>query len=97
MRGAHGLVLIGLLAAVPSWANASAIQPVPAARPTHQRAGVIARQQAEVQRLQKDVTAQESDSRAAAEKLRQQDAEIAELRRQLQAAQRTGKAAGEGS
>lgn len=91
MRGAHGLVLIGLLAAVPSWAGASAIKPVPAAR------AAMARQQAEVRRLQKDVTAQESDSRAAAEKLRQQDAEIAELRRQLQAAQRTGKVAGAGS
>lgn len=53
-------------------------------------------QRAEVQRLRRDVAAREADSREAARRLRQQDAKIAELQRQLQAARpaATGAAAG---
>ncbi|MBD8881018.1 hypothetical protein IHE49_11060 [Rhodanobacter sp. 7MK24] len=46
--------------------------------------------------MQKDVAKQESGSQAAAEKLRRQDAEIAELRRQLQAVQQAREAVGKG-
>ncbi|MFK2875556.1 hypothetical protein [Rhodanobacter hydrolyticus] len=88
-RGACSWVLAGLL-----------IVAGPVCAQTHgsarQVATAVARQQAEVQRLQKDVAKQESGSQAAAEKLRRQDAEIAELRRQLQAVQQAREAVGKG-
>ncbi|RUL78432.1 hypothetical protein EKH80_05595 [Dyella choica] len=52
----------------------------------------VAQHQSEVQRLQHDVSQQESASQEAAGRLEQQDRTIAELRRQLKAAQEGPKA-----
>jgi septal ring factor EnvC (AmiA/AmiB activator) len=52
----------------------------------------VTQHQAEVQRLQQDVSQQESASQQAAERLEQQDRTIAELRKQLKAAQASTKA-----
>ncbi|MBM7127657.1 hypothetical protein ISP19_19970 [Dyella flava] len=49
----------------------------------------IARHQAEVDHLQKDVGQQETASQQAAARLQQQDRTIAELRQQLKATQQT--------
>ena len=51
----------------------------------------VAQNQAEVERLQKDVGQQESASREAAERLQQQDRAIAQLRQQLKAAEEASK------
>lgn len=95
-RGLAWLALVGVLSA-PLWAQAQE-QPTAAttraSRTARNDAATVARRRAAVQRLQGDVAAQEADSQAAAEKLKQRDAEIAELRRQLQAAQQDGSAAG---
>ncbi|BFI95890.1 MAG: hypothetical protein RSP_14000 [Rhodanobacter sp.] len=88
--GACRLGLIGLLAAMP------VAQAWPAIKTAQQAAAAVARQQAVVDRLRKNVKAQESDSQAAAAKLKRQDAEIAALQRQLQAVQRSEKAAAAG-
>jgi hypothetical protein len=94
----HWLALAGMLAALPLWAQTG--QPAAAtalvAKAVHKHADAVATQRAKVQRLQGDVVAQESDSQAAAAKLKQQDAEIAELQRQLQAAKPAGAGAGQG-
>ncbi len=94
----HGLALAALLASAPSWARVEppAGAAARAAKATPQDAATLARQRAEVQRLQHDVAVQESGGRAAAERLKQQDAKIAELQRQLQAVQQAGAAAGTG-
>jgi septal ring factor EnvC (AmiA/AmiB activator) len=52
----------------------------------------VTQHQAEVQRLQQDVSQQESASQQAADRLEQQDRTIAELRKQLKAAQASAKA-----
>ncbi|RDS79842.1 hypothetical protein DWU98_15460 [Dyella monticola] len=78
-----GLVLLGCLLASNLFAQSSA-------ETAHQAATVsqqVAQHQAEVQHLQKDVSQQESASEQAAEQLQQQDRTIAELRKQLKAAQ----------
>ncbi|MCW8808832.1 MAG: hypothetical protein OQK79_12105 [Rhodanobacter sp.] len=54
----------------------------------------LSKREAEVRRLRKTVDKQESDSRKASERLRQQDRAIIELRRQLQAIQATKPGAG---
>ena len=95
-RGLYWLALAGALAAAPPWACAQQSTGTPAFKAVHKQAAAVARQRAEVQRLQRDVAAQESGSHAAAQRLKQQDAEIAELQRQLQAAQPPGAAAGKG-
>ena len=95
-RGLRWLALAGLLAVAPSWASTQQPAAASAAKAVQQDEVKVARQRAEVQRLQQDVAAQESGSRAAAQRLKQQDAEIAELQRQLQAAQQSGAAAGKG-
>jgi hypothetical protein len=90
------LALVGVLPAAPLWAQAQqqpAAATTPVSKAVHGNAAAVAKQREAVQRLQSDVAAQEADSQAAAEKLKQQDAEIAELRRQLQAAQQAGAAA----
>ena len=93
-RGPCWLALAGMLVAVPLWASAQqpAAHAASVSGAVHKNAAAVARQRAEVQRLQHDVTAQESGSHTAAQRLRQQDAEIAELQRQLQAAQQAGAA-----
>lgn len=52
---------------------------------------------AEVKRLQQDVTRQESRSRQAAERLREQDRALEQLRRQLQATRGAAVSQNEGS
>lgn len=93
------LVLASVLATAPLYAQHQQ-QPATAttqvSRAARKNAAAVARQRAEVQRLQNTVAAQESDSQAAAEKLKQQDAKIAELHRQLLAVQQAGAAAGQG-
>ena len=54
----------------------------------------LSKREAEVRRLRKAVDKQESDSRKASERLRQQDRAILELRRQLQAIQAAKPGAG---
>lgn len=93
MRRVHWLALAAMLAAAPLWASTR--PPAAAADPARADAAV-ARQRAEVQRLQHAVAAQESGSRAAAERLDKKDAEIAELQQQLRAAQPAGAASGQG-
>lgn len=97
-RGIGWLALAVVLAAAPAWAHARRpmADAARSANPVHRKADALTRQRTEVQRLQHDVAAQESGSRADAQRLRQQDAEIAELQRQLQAAQQAGAAAGKG-
>jgi hypothetical protein len=97
-RSVGWLALAAVLAVVPAWAHARhpTADAARGAKTVHGEAAALARQRAEVQRLQHDVAAQESGSRADAQRLRQQDAEIAKLQRQLQAVQRAGTAAGKG-
>ncbi|MEW9623122.1 hypothetical protein [Rhodanobacter geophilus] len=95
-RRLHWLALAGVLAAAPPWAHAQQSADARTSKAVRKDADTVARQRAEVQRLQHDVAAQESGSHAAAQRLRQQDAEIAELQRQLQAAQQGGAAADKG-
>ncbi|GLQ94118.1 hypothetical protein [Dyella acidisoli] len=85
-----GLVLLGCLSAFTfnSWAGSSPETSRDAAQVNQQ----VARHQAEVQRLQQDVSEQESAGQQAAEKLQQQDQSIAELRKQLEAARAASKA-----
>jgi septal ring factor EnvC (AmiA/AmiB activator) len=78
-----GLVLLGCLLASNLFAQSSA-GAVRQAEKVNQR---VTQHQAEVQRLQQDVNQQESASQQAAERLQQQDRTIAELRKQLKAAQ----------
>jgi hypothetical protein len=95
-RGLYWLTLAGILAVMPLWARAQPSTDTHASKAVRKQTAAVARQRAEVQRLQRDVAAQESGSHAAAERLKQQDAKIAELQRQLQAAQPSGAAAGQG-
>jgi len=95
-RGLCWLALAGVLAVTPLWASAQQSADGHASKAVRKQTAAVSRQRAEVQRLQRDVAAQESGSRAAAERLKQQDAEIAELQRQLQTAQQSGAAAGKG-
>ena len=82
-----GLVLLGCLVAFNAWAQSS--------RDTAQEATdvrqQVARHQTEVQRLQQDVSQQESASQQAAQKQQQQDQAIAELRKQIEAARQASK------
>jgi septal ring factor EnvC (AmiA/AmiB activator) len=85
------LVLVGgLLASTAVWAG-----PPPASPSSPAVTGMnlrIAKHQAEVDHLQKDVGQQEAASQQAAERLQQQDRTIAQLRQQLEAAQQAGAA-----
>ncbi|GLQ89742.1 hypothetical protein [Dyella flagellata] len=82
-----GLVLLGCLLASKVFAQSSA-DTVSRVEEVHQR---VAQHQSEVQHLQQDVSQQESASQQAADRLQQQDRTIAELRRQLKAAQQGAK------
>ncbi|HEY8682310.1 MAG TPA: hypothetical protein VIM06_04005 [Rhodanobacter sp.] len=59
-------------------------QPAPAQAGLPQGTQRLTRHQAEVRRLEQDVARQESESRRASERLRQQDQAIADLHKQLQ-------------
>ena len=89
------LALAAVLAVAPAWAQTRQ-DAAHDSKAAHKDAAAVARQRARVQRLQHDVAAQEAGSRADAQRLQQQDAQIAELQRQLQAAQQAGTAAGQG-
>ena len=91
-RGRYWLALALMLAVAPLGARTQQ----PAASKAVHKGAAVAQQRAEVQRLRHDVAAQESGSQAAAQRLKQQDAEIAELQRQLQATQQAGAATGKG-
>jgi hypothetical protein len=85
------LFVLGLLAAPALAAGAQAEQARPRAQPAGARDAArrldrdIAARKAEVARLRQGVAQQESRSREAATRLQQQDRDIAELKRQLQA------------
>lgn len=87
MRCAFGLVFLGGMLVSLAAVGADS----PSGRETHAEAVQlqqrIAQHQAEVEQLQRNVNRQESASQAAAARLQQQDRTIAELRKQLQAAQ----------
>jgi septal ring factor EnvC (AmiA/AmiB activator) len=82
-----GLVLLGCLLAFDVFAQSTAST----ARQAAQNDQRVAQHQAEVQRLQQDVSKQEVASHQAAERLEQQDRTIAELREQLKAARESTK------
>ncbi|HUA81812.1 MAG TPA: hypothetical protein VL997_15665 [Dyella sp.] len=82
-----GLVLLGCVLSSVSLAQSSSESPQAIAHANRQ----VSQHQAEVQRLQKDVTQQETASQQAAERLQQQDRTIAELRKQLKATQDASK------
>jgi peptidoglycan hydrolase CwlO-like protein len=93
-RVLSGLALCAVIAVAPAWA---ASQGEGAGAP---KAGVereVAHKSAEVERLQRDVDAQEAKSRDADQKMQQQDQAIAELQRQLKALKGAGAAPGKGS
>lgn len=79
-----GLVLLGCVLSSAVWAQSSPADTAKAVTKTHQR---VAQHQAEVERLQQDVSRQESASQQAAERLQQQDRAIEALREQLKAVQ----------
>ncbi|CAM5504884.1 hypothetical protein [Rhodanobacter lindaniclasticus] len=86
MRVLPPLAVIGILLAAPAWAAPPAgvahasSTPAPAPPTVRER---VQRNQVEAKRLQREVARQESASQRASERLDQQDAQIAELRRQL--------------
>lgn len=90
LRGMPLMAAIGLAAASAAWAGEQAKSP-PATSAAATSLSTAQRQlagsQAEVTRLAQDLHRQESDSRRASERLRQQDRTIAELRKQLHALQ----------
>jgi uncharacterized protein HemX len=80
--GAVGLALVST-----AWAGSGLAGPAPAgqtAASLPQARQQVARNQAEVKRLEQDVARRESDSKHASERLQQQDQAIAELQKQLQ-------------
>lgn len=86
MRVLLSLAALGILLTAPAWAappagtaraGSTAAPALPAVRQRMQR------NQVEVKRLQQEVARQESASQHASRRLEQQDAQIAELRRQL--------------
>lgn len=83
-----GLVLLGCLLASNLFAQSSTGSGGEAVK-MNQR---LAQHQAEVEHLQNDLSQQESVSQQATERLQQQDRTIAELRKQLKAAQEASKA-----
>ena len=83
-----GLVLLGCLFVSSIWAQS----PPDTSKQADKISQQVAQHQTEVERLQQDVNQQESASQQAAEKLQQQDRAIAELRKQLKAAEGASKA-----
>ena len=86
MRYLRLLAVIGLLLGAPAWAappagTARSGSTAPPAQPTVRQR--MRHDQREVARLQQEVARQESASQRASRQLEQQDAKIAELRRQL--------------
>ncbi|MGN6654593.1 MAG: hypothetical protein ACTHJ9_04540 [Rhodanobacter sp.] len=80
------LAVIGILLGAPAWAGSPAEVARAGSAAAHALPTVRQRMQhdqVEVARLQKEVARQESASQRASRQLEQQDAKIAELRRQL--------------
>ncbi|MBD8900269.1 hypothetical protein [Rhodanobacter sp. DHG33] len=88
-----GLVLAGALLAPALWAQSQPAATAQVSKDARKDAAAVAKQRTAVQQLQNDVAAQEASSKAAAEKLKEQDAEITRLQEQLQATQQAGEAA----
>jgi septal ring factor EnvC (AmiA/AmiB activator) len=88
MRCLQFMGVLCLLLSSAVWAGTGQSAPKPGASATSALPAVqqrVARSQAEVQRLQRDLDRQETHSRQAGKRLQQQDQAIAELRKQLQA------------
>lgn len=84
----HGVAVAGLLTVSSAWAgsaNHASVLKAPANLPKTRQA--VARQQAEVTRLQHHISAEQARSQQAGEQLQQQDQTIAALRKQLQEVQ----------
>jgi septal ring factor EnvC (AmiA/AmiB activator) len=86
MRLRQLFVIVGFMTVSTAWADgqAKSSPAVPAAvkSPSAAQQQLVSRQ-AEVKRLEQDLSRQESDSRQASERLQQQDQAIAELQKQL--------------
>lgn len=93
------LAAASLLAVVPAWADRShrPAATVPQAKAAKHEAKALAARRGEVKRLEQNVAAQEASGHAAAQRLQRQDAEIAELKRQLQAVKPSGPTSPAGS
>lgn len=90
MRRYAWIVALSAAAAMPAWADAGGQgAKAPAAEKR------VVGKSAEVERLQRDVAAQEAKSREADRKMEEQDRAIADLRRQLE--QLKGARAGSGN
>ena len=85
-----------LLVSAGAWADPQATGTPSSAASVSNLSQRVTKNQAEIDRLQKDVGQQESASREAAERLQQQDRTIAQLRQQLKAAQEASKAQADG-
>jgi transcription elongation GreA/GreB family factor len=85
-----------LLVSMHAWGGTQASGTGSSARAVSSTNVKVAKSQAEVDRLQKDVGQQESANRDAAEHLQQQDRTIAQLRERLKAAQEASKRPADG-
>jgi septal ring factor EnvC (AmiA/AmiB activator) len=86
------LVVMGfLLVSAGAWAGPQASDTSNTAKSVASLNQRVVKNQADIDRLQKDVGLQESASHEAAERLQQQDRTIAQLREQLKAAQEASK------
>jgi septal ring factor EnvC (AmiA/AmiB activator) len=85
MRLMQLFVIVGFMTVSTAWADgqAKSSPAVPAAVKSPSAAQQLVSRQAEVKRLEQDLSRQESDSRQASERLQQQDQAIAELQKQL--------------
>ena len=86
MRLMQLIVIIGFMSVSTVWpgsqAKSSPVVPASVKSPSAAQQQLVSRQ-AEVKRLEQDLSRQESDSRRASERLQQQDQAIAELQKQL--------------
>jgi septal ring factor EnvC (AmiA/AmiB activator) len=80
LMGVIGFLLVSTARAGPLQSSSQRAAAPSSSSTVHQR---IARSQAEVKRLERDLARQESDSKRAGKRLQQQDQAIAELQKQL--------------
>jgi septal ring factor EnvC (AmiA/AmiB activator) len=92
MKYVVSVVLSFLLASASVWAGPQASGTSSTSKSVANLDQRVAKNQADVERLQQNVGQQESASREAAERLQQQDRTIAQLRQQLKAAPEASKA-----
>ncbi|RDS85743.1 hypothetical protein [Dyella psychrodurans] len=96
MRFAVAVVVGCLLVSMHAWAGPQVSGTAASAKSVTATNAKVVKNQAEVDRLQKDVGQQESVNQDAAERLQQQDRTIAQLRDQLRATQEASKRPADG-